>query len=283
VTDAHDNSIDHLTSLLADRAIEGLADEEHAELARLLGEEADRAGSDLEAAAAVLQVALIDPRERAAGMPESLRRSILEGPPPSSVTIADAAGAAAATTARPAPPATGGGSPPTEPVATISPWPGWIAAAACLVLAVLAWWPATTPPPDDRRAALLADDSARPVQWDWSVVMEDYVEGPVSGDVVWSTPRSEGYMTIAGLPPLDPDEQQYQLWIFRRAPGEEAHPVDGGVFDVPAGGGPVVIPIDARVPLRGDPAAFAITVEPAGGVVVSDRQRLPLIASPAVG
>ena len=50
-------------------------------------------------------------------------------------------------------------------------------------------------------------------------------------------------------------------------------PVDGGVFDIAAQAaatGEVIIPIDAKLPV-GDARIFAITVEPPGGVVVSDR------------
>ena len=40
----------------------------------------------------------------------------------------------------------------------------------------------------------------------------------------------------------------------------------------------VFVPIDARVPV-GDVAMFAVTVEPPGGVVVSTRERIALLAS----
>jgi anti-sigma-K factor RskA len=53
--------------------------------------------------------------------------------------------------------------------------------------------------------------------------------------------------------------------------------VDGGVFDIPAGQREILVPIDARVPV-GDAVMFAITVEPAGGVVVSTRDRIALLA-----
>jgi anti-sigma-K factor RskA len=71
---------------------------------------------------------------------------------------------------------------------------------------------------------------------------------------------------------------QYQLWIFD-AERNEAYPVDGGVFDVPAkSDGDVVIKIDPRIPVS-RATAFAITVERPGGVVVSSRERLPLLAA----
>ena len=55
----------------------------------------------------------------------------------------------------------------------------------------------------------------------------------------------------------------------------EPHPVDGGVFDVTRNG-EVIIPIDAKIAVS-NPTAFAITVEKPGGVVVSDRSRIPLV------
>ena len=42
--------------------------------------------------------------------------------------------------------------------------------------------------------------------------------------------------------------------------------------------GEVIVPINAALPIR-DAAAFAVTVEAPGGVVVSDRSRLALLAA----
>jgi anti-sigma-K factor RskA len=57
------------------------------------------------------------------------------------------------------------------------------------------------------------------------------------------------------------------LWIFDGT-RDKRYPVDGGVFDVPANSAEVVIPIRATLPIR-KAAAFAVTVEKPGGVVVS--------------
>jgi hypothetical protein len=98
------------------------------------------------------------------------------------------------------------------------------------------------------------------------------------GDVVWSSDRQQGFMRFRGLAVNDPTVSQYQLWIFD-AERNEAHPVDGGVFDVPANAeDDVVVPIDPRIPVH-QATAFAITVERPGGVVVSSRERLPLLAA----
>ena len=95
----------------------------------------------------------------------------------------------------------------------------------------------------------------------------------ITGDVVWSTDRQEGYMLFRGLPINDPTKEQYQLWILD---GEQKHPIDGGVFDIPSSG-EVVVPIDAKIRVR-KPAGFAVTIEEPGGVVVSDQNRVPVSA-----
>lgn len=61
---------------------------------------------------------------------------------------------------------------------------------------------------------------------------------------------------------------------------DKRYPVDGGVFDVPANAGEVVIPIRASLMVR-KPAAFAVTVEKPGGVVVSGREHV--VALGAIG
>jgi hypothetical protein len=89
-------------------------------------------------------------------------------------------------------------------------------------------------------------------------------------------------MSFAGLAPNDPSREQYQLWIFDPSQSDKT-PIDGGVFNIPAtaaAGAEIVVPIDPKLRPTG-PVMFAITVEKPGGVVVSDRKRLVLIAKPA--
>lgn len=83
-------------------------------------------------------------------------------------------------------------------------------------------------------------------------------------------------MTFAGLPALD-EGLQYQLWIIDP---EQQHPIDGGVFDAPRAGGAARVPIQAKLAVK-TPAAFAVTVEKRGGVVVSDQSRVTVIAKPS--
>jgi hypothetical protein len=74
----------------------------------------------------------------------------------------------------------------------------------------------------------------------------------------------------------DPDQYQYQLWIFD-AERDERYPIDGGVFDVRGDGEEVIVPIRAKLQVL-QPAMFAVTVERPGGVVVSNRERICLVA-----
>ncbi|MEQ8770999.1 MAG: anti-sigma factor [Phycisphaerales bacterium] len=174
---------------------------------------------------------------------------------------------------------------------------GWLAAAACLTLAVFAWnsRPSaglTTP----SLAAQYDELSARPgvVRASW-VGLDDLLGVPahayddeLAGEVIWDHETQTGFMKFTGLAANNPDEFQYQLWIFdaERRVGDlpqfaidglpdllTQRPVDGGVFDADnarSNTGEIIIPIDAKLPV-GNAAIFAITVEPPGGVVVSDR------------
>lgn len=157
----------------------------------------------------------------------------------------------------------------------------WVAVAASLLLAAFAYWqPIDRPGPSivektlvAQRAELL-DESATPlIQATWAAGKHP-LEQPVTGDVVWSNERQEGYMRFVGLPVNNPQRQQYQLWIID--PTRDDVPIDGGVFDITTEG-EVIVPIRAKLKVS-DPQAFAITVEQPGGVVVSEQTNLPLLA-----
>ncbi|CAM2010458.1 anti-sigma factor [Acanthopleuribacter pedis] len=131
------------------------------------------------------------------------------------------------------------------------------------------------PSPLEQRQQLLASTDATTLPWQ---ATPDQTATGASGDVVWSGDAQEGYMRIQGLAANDPSTYQYQLWIFDEE-GDERFPVDGGVFDMPAGDGEVIIPIDAKIGVK-KPALYAITIEKPGGVVVSGRERIVLVAKP---
>lgn len=171
---------------------------------------------------------------------------------------------------------------------------GWLAAAACLAFAVVVWsgpgGRASVLTPEQQLLAL----ESRPgvVKTDW-LGLDDagLAEAPHSHDrnlvgrVVWDPATNEGCMVFEGLAGNDPTAFQYQLWIFDadRPTGHlpqfgegilSQRPVDGGVFDIPANGR-VVVPIRAKLSV-GQAKIFAVTVEPPGGVVVSDRDVVTL-------
>lgn len=167
---------------------------------------------------------------------------------------------------------------------------GWWV-AACLAVAV-AWLGATRrqdgetrpltiaqAPAELRRRLLDEDPAAVTVAWKAGNDPAVTADKGDLGDIVWSPSRQRGFMRIRGLAINDPAVEQYQLWIFD-AERNAAHPVDGGVFDVTAAAkdGEVVVPMDPRLPV-GKATLFAVTVEKPGGVVVSSRERLPLLAA----
>ena len=166
-------------------------------------------------------------------------------------------------------------------------WGGWLAAAAMLALWVRG--PVSLPAVDAAaptastssaaaswvRDSLIAGDSAI-TRIAWAPTANSTALG-ASGDVVWSTRAQRGVMRLIGLKSNDVKRWQYQLWIFDKT-RDQRYPVDGGVFDVPAGATEVFVPINARVPVGGA-VMFAVTVEAPGGVVVSTRERVALLAA----
>ncbi len=156
----------------------------------------------------------------------------------------------------------------------VSPWShpaiGW-AVAACLVFGFFLFEKSENSvliPALAREALLLEVD-----------VLQREFEGAgnyvgMSGDVVWSDGKQEGYMLLNGLAVNDPEVQQYQLWIVD--PERDSVPVDGGVFDV-SEESRAIVPIHARLNVE-QPVAFVITVEKPGGVVVSKQEEVAAIA-----
>lgn len=152
----------------------------------------------------------------------------------------------------------------------------WLAAAAALLLAVGVWMnkqPGVSEFDSTTARTDLIARSRDVVQIPWAQGKTPF-STQVTGDVVWSTESQEGYMRFVSMPPNDPRQEQYQLWIID--PDRDDEPIDGGVFDI-SSSGEVIIPIDAKLRVL-NPVAFAITIEKPGGVVVSTQERLPLIA-----
>jgi len=249
-----------IDALLVKRATSGLTDEERATLSRLLDAAGHNDSDELDLAAAAIAAATAVAQAETTSMPAELKAKILNDAP-------DYVGSAAEDEAH------------DELAERRKPrqrrqvdW-GW-AAAAALAVAFIGTQLIDAPSPDpvDAREALLAADDTLRLAWGASDA-PGFAE--VEGDVVWSDRRQEGYLTLANIPANDPAVAQYQLWVVD--PDRDDEPVDGGVFDVPAGADRVVIPINAKLRVN-DPVAFAITRERPGGVVVSNEPLL-LVAS----
>lgn len=154
---------------------------------------------------------------------------------------------------------------------------GWVAAAALLIATVVAYGRVASleqrlgeGPAELRLQELVATTP--------DVEVLPWATDGISGDVTWSDTKNAGFLRIEGLAVNDPEVTQYQLWIFRGLdPSAEAHPVSGGVFDVDQEG-QVIVPIDAQLEL-GRAGMFVVTVERPGGVMVSEREEIVLVAS----
>lgn len=179
-----------------------------------------------------------------------------------------------------------------EPIASRqaqSRWPTaqvvipWSLSFALFCIAVAGWWPRLVQPEavavasiaHQWRAAMgrerMLESVPRVGHWAWE---GDGAHG--TGDVVWDNERQQGFLRLQGFAPNDPHIVRYQLWIFD-AGRDDRYPVDGGVFDVPAGRDVVVIPVKPAVRVS-RPVAFAVTVERPGGAVVSTRDQVVAIA-----
>jgi hypothetical protein len=174
-----------------------------------------------------------------------------------------------------------------EPKRSPWQWLGWLVAAfACIALAVNLWTtrfqpqdisknptPTVEPQklsPAQERAQLL--NSVDTIQ---TTLTNPKNPSEVLGDVAWSDAAQKGFVRLRGVPVNDAGKEQYQLWIFASNQDPKT-PVDGGVFDVGAGG-EVIIPIDAKIKVQ-KPTLFAVTAEKPGGVVVSKQEKVMAIA-----
>ena len=162
----------------------------------------------------------------------------------------------------------------STPRAPWANWParwGWAAATAMVIV----WIVSTVLPPRQPTVPDSVSVQSAPdvVRLPWRSDISGYEE--VRGEIIWSDTLQAGEMRFAGLPPNDPESQQYQLWIV--VPDRYAHPVDGGVFDA-SSDGDIVVSVDAKLNVE-QPVAFAVTLEQRGGVVVSQGPLL-LVASP---
>ena len=249
----------------------------------------DSLQSEIEQAAALLDVAAAtsNPIEMPSGFADRIKAKVSEYPNQTSTSFEDENERDQSPIPFPSSNQTSNGS-------RLFQWTPWIVAAASVMIAAVSIFmlrPTQTQIPLDLNTDRLAliDDTPpdQLIQWDWISTDDEAVVGEVIGDVVWCDALNKGYMRISGLAVNDPSLKQYQLWIFDATNptgdlpqfGEgllSQRPIDGGVFNIDTDG-EIIIEINAKL-LVEQAAAFAITVEPPGGVVVSDRSRVPLLA-----
>lgn len=240
-------SIDRLHDLLVRQVTEPLTPAEEAELASLLAKWPHVDPEAFELAAAAIDVALT-PAD-VAPLPPALTRAV----------EADAAAYFATPAARRAAFRPLGSATPVRPrrAAWLAAGAGWAVAASAL-LAVALFRPARDLSVAERREQL-RPTAARFVN----------APGQPTAEVVWDAQSQRGVLEVTGLPPNDPAKGQYQLWVIDAdRVGQANDRVDGGVFDVKPDGTALVVVSPSLKVFRA--AAFAVTEEPPGGVVVSN-------------
>lgn len=260
---ASENDPDRVDDLLADKALEGLTPEEEAELAALAGHNDE--SLDLTAASVDMAIWNESALER---LPEGLSRRI-------QVNYRNAT--------KPAAPPVSLAMPERATFSRAFSYAGWLtAAAAVIVAAFFASRPSSDPvrPVPAADSASVANSLLRLASFSPKATLEA-TDHPLAqgalGELVWNRDEQKGFMKIEGLAPVDPKKGTYQLWIFDRK-RDQRYPVDGGTFAISENGTSSLVPIQARLRVD-EPTMFAITLEPPGGVVVSDRQRIMLTAN----
>ena len=272
---------DWFVDLLILRATDGLNADQQQQFDQFVKEHSNRNQIELEAeklelAAAAFDLGIANENSKSSqnSMPEILRQKVLDDAKRHFESEPEKEIAAATAT-----PKTDNGLTSREALA-------WLAAAAAVVVLLTGWNPFALPAAnvaentpavkaptiEERFSEFTTGELADLVRADWTVM--DDQNPDATGEVVWSDSSQSGFMVFEALKPNNPIQSQYQLWIFDTDTGQQ-HPVDGGVFDVTAER--TIVQIDARVPVA-KAVMFAITEEIPGGVVVSDRKRLPLLA-----
>lgn len=153
-----------------------------------------------------------------------------------------------------------------------------VAAAGLLAMRSVGRGPASGPTGGAGVADVLRDVRGRPdaMRLAWGEWSDEAVKAEVvgiKGEVVWSDQAQRGVLTFEGLPFIA--GTSYQLWIIDEERGMEQR-VSGAVFQ--GGRAPTVVEIDPGVRI-GRAAAFAVTIEQAGGTWVSDMSRRVVIAA----
>lgn len=265
-----------LFDLLTKRVIYGLDADEQGELDKFDREVVESEFRTLEVAAAAISMTSLEVEP----MPEHLAAKILQNAPSAFQSAVEPT----------APVYTAGDVFNKKPRTSIFGWLGWgIAAVLLVVLGIDVYHDRIEPrteqaktveQPTPPRALTPAEQREQLMRSAPDVVSASWAPGnmkdmQISGDIVWSDAKQAGYMRFHGLPANDPTKATYQLWIFDQTQ-DKATPIDGGTFDVNADGD-VVVPINPRLHAT-KPEMFAVTMEKPGGVVVSKREKIAVLA-----
>lgn len=272
MTDERGLKLERINDLLAERALLGLSAEDEQELAHLL-EDSSGDHDSFETTAARITLAFHpSPLEP---LPLELRARIEKA----------ASSHIGAATVEPTPKIEVERPLDSSRQSRFREMAAWLVAAACLLIVAAVLWHdrSSTPMPASVERAKLLAKAPDLVETPWTAT-GDPAARKATGDVVWSTSEQAGYMRFKGLAVNDPSKNEYQLWIFD-SKQDPRYPIDGGVFDVgPAtidqATGDAIVPIHATLRVV-SPKMFAVTVEKPGGVVVSSRDRIAVVAKVA--
>ncbi len=252
-----------LLELLADQALQGISIEEQAELRALLADSQLDADTYYRIAARIAVALTPAPREQ---LPAALRARILQsaqGLP----QFQQSSGSSATVVPVPALP---------DRSRSWREGLAWFIAAVSLAGLLVSWTVLSLDPkPPGVVATKPLEQEPDLIRLPWTTT-EDAAGKNAQGEVLWSNAAQAGQVQVSGLAKLDPTKAQYQFWIFD-ATRDDRYPISGGVFNIDDATGTATIPINPELRVV-KPAMFAVTVEKPGGVVVSSRERLALLA-----
>ena len=264
-----------LDELLDESMVRALLPEEIRELEELAGTETNALMAHAEQAAVSASIAFAENDASVSAMPAGLQMKLQEQAAAHFAENSSVANLAAPSSGSASPRTLAG--PGSERRPNMLPW---LLTAAAGIIAIFGWLPRFTSTNalsgEELLQGLVAEAPNDLLRLDWTVLEDPASEG-ASGEVLWSDSEQRGYMRFRGLAANDAQQSQYQLWIFDDKTNT-SYPVDGGVFNIPAGADEVIVAIDPKIHVK-DAFQFAITVEKPGGVVVSQRERIPLLAA----
>jgi len=166
-----------------------------------------------------------------------------------------------------------------KPPSNAPGWKSWmpigVTFVALAMIVAFAWYVnnlLTTIEKQDRRLVELQNELTRKeellnvlaAQHVEMVVMRGTPHYPVAyGKIIWDPEKRIAILQVANLPPV-PSDKDYQLWVIKSAEG--GLPISAGVFAVSSGGSFYFKIEQLAVTDPGEIAAFAVTLEPRGGV-----------------